>query len=195
MKNFKIALFILLSVTFMLSSASAETVRANSAAEATSEDNGLIYTLEAKWRRGGRKPITSKLIKHTPKIILIHHTGTPQKNKTIEQKLQGLYRFSVEDKSWGDVPYHFYIDKDGNMMGGRPVAFQPDTNTEFNPKGYLNITIEGDYTQKGGDELSETQRATMRRLITDLKRKYGIRSVMKHNDIAHTECPGRIELE
>ncbi len=156
----------------------------------------LTYSLEATWRKSHQKPIVRMLKKHRPRTILIHHTGTKQSNKAISKKLQGLYDYSIRAEgkkaAWGDVPYHFYIDNKGNMMGGRPVEFQPDTNTEFDPNGYLNITVEGNYTRAGGDVFSSVQKATLKRLVADLKAKYKIKSVMTHKDVAQTECPGHI---
>lgn len=138
------------------------------------------------------------LKKHNPKTILLHHTGTKQNNKHIKIKLQGLYDYSIraegKKKAWGDVPYHFYIDKDANMMGARPVEFQPDTNTEFDPEGYINVTIEGDYTPKGGDKMTAAQSRVLKKLVTDLKRTYKLTSVKTHKELAKTECPGTITL-
>ncbi|MCC6137176.1 MAG: N-acetylmuramoyl-L-alanine amidase [Bdellovibrionaceae bacterium] len=155
-----------------------------------------IYSLKSVWRTSAQKPKTSMLTTHTPKTIFLHHTGPPQKEMDLKKKLQKLYDYSIraegKKKAWGDIPYHFYIDKDANMMGARPVEFQPDTNTEFNPAGYVNITIEGNYTAKGGDKMTTAQKRVLKKLVADLKRTYKLASVKTHKDLAKTECPGTI---
>lgn len=157
---------------------------------------GLIYSLDDSWRLPEQEPNTDLLVKHKPRTILIHHTGTPQTRGSIVTKLQKLYNYSIKrdgkKEPWGDVPYHFYIDKNGNMMAGRPVQFEPDTKTNFDPTGYLNITVEGNYTDAGGDTFSSSQKSTLKKLIADLKAKYKIKSVMRHSDVAQTECPGHV---
>lgn len=167
-------------------------------APAAPRPSQLIYSLEDTWRKPHQEAKINMLKRHKPRTILIHHTGTPQTKGSIESKLQKLYDYSIRavgrKKAWGDVPYHFYIDRNGNMMAGRSVEFEPDTNTEFDPTGYLNITIEGDYTKKGGDTFTATQKATLKRLVADLKKQHKIKSVMNHNDVAQTDCPGNIHF-
>lgn len=198
MSQYKNHMVFFLMVVSMACVSMASEIKVGGADEAVSpnQNNGLTYSLEATWRKEHQQPKTHMLKKHKPRTILIHHTGTAQKNKAIATKLQNLYDYSIKRDGkkapWGDVPYHFYIDNKGNMLGARPVEFQPDTNTEFNPNGYLNITIEGNFTKAGGDIFSRAQRATLKRLVGDLKAKYKIKSVMTHKDVAQTECPGHV---
>ena len=57
-----------------------------------------------------------------PKLIVIHHTATPN-NYTSEagamEALRSIYRFHTLTRDWGDIAYHAVIDKFGNVYEGR----------------------------------------------------------------------------
>jgi hypothetical protein len=131
--------------------------------------------------------------------LTIHFTGVRQNpGKTIEQKLQGLARFSENMYScsdpkktalWGDIPYNFYIDMNGNVAKGRDVNCQDDTNTDYNPDGHLTIVVEATL----GDTISDNQSGRLYALMRALQLKYNIPTskVGVHNDYTkNTDCPG-----
>ena len=132
-------------------------------------------------------------IKHNINAITLHHAGDP-KPVTPEdspiKKLQGLQSFSMNDRVWWDVPYHFLIALDGTIYEGRDYHYAGDTNTKYNPEGHFLIEVMGNY------ELQEANEAQIKS-ITDLMawavQEYNLPldKIYGHKDHAQTVCPGK----
>ena len=152
--------------------------------------------------RGGwkAKPPSLAMTKQKPMAILVHHTGSPQKLKaTLAAKMQGLQRFSqAKEKladgrvkpAWPDVPYHFYIAFDGKIAEGRDINAVGDTNTGYDPKGFIQVVVEGNFET---EKLSDAQAASLGALLQWLKDIYSIKptAISGHKDKAQTACPGK----
>ena len=146
------------------------------------------------------KPPSLDMTKQKPSAILVHHTGSPQKLKaTLAAKMQGLQRFSqAKEKladgrmkpAWPDVPYHFYIGADGKIAEGRDINAVGDTNTGYDPAGFIQVVVEGNFEN---EKLSDAQSASLQSLLQWLKDTYSIKStaIAGHKDKAQTACPGK----
>jgi hypothetical protein len=130
--------------------------------------------------------------RHSPTVVLVHHEGVLWKSGTDPVKrLQGLQRFSQNEKKWPDVPYHFHIAPDGRIFEGRDMAYKPDTNTRFDTAGYVNIELFGNF---------EVQRVTLPQLRSLVKTIAWLADelnmptdkLVTHKDVAQnqTDCPG-----
>jgi N-acetylmuramoyl-L-alanine amidase len=146
------------------------------------------------------KPPSMKMTAQKPAAILIHHTGTAQKPKaTLVAKMKGLQRFSqAREKladgrtkpAWPDVPYHFYIAVDGKIAEGRDVNAVGDTNTGYDPGGFIQVVVEGNFDK---EELTGAQTESLKSLLQWLLEKHGLKpeSILSHKDKAQTACPGK----
>ena len=89
----------------------------------------------------GAQPPVLKMEPHNITKITVHHTGVRQDaNRDFVSKLKGLQTFSQrEDKladgrtkpQWTDIPYHYYIDVNGEIAECRPIELPGDTNTSY----------------------------------------------------------------
>jgi hypothetical protein len=143
---------------------------------------------------------TLKMSAQKPVAILVHHTGSPQKPKTsLVSKMRGLQRFSqAKEKladgrtkpAWPDVPYHFYIAVDGKIAEGRDINAVGDTNTGYDPSGFIQVVVEGNFDN---EKMSVPQTAALKSLLQWLMEKHGIEatSIQAHKDKAQTACPGK----
>ena len=96
--------------------------------------------------------------------------------------------------AWTDVPYHFYVDVSGRIAEGRDVRFVGDTNTNYNPAGYIQIVVEGDFEkEKPTPEQLDSLRDLLVWLILDWNLDESKISV--HKQHAATLCPGRDFIE
>jgi hypothetical protein len=95
------------------------------------------------------------LRKQVPNCIVIHHSGVKKDSykKNPIAAMQDLYKYSttgledgLKSKLWGDVPYHFIIDPDGNLIEGRSAEYAPDSNTGIDTCGKINVVIEGSFS-------------------------------------------------
>ena len=138
--------------------------------------------------------------KHKPSAILIHHTATKMKpNVLVASKMKSLQRFSQNREkladgrmkpAWTDVPYHFYIAADGKIAEGRDINAVGDTNTGYDPTGYIQIVVEGNFET----ETPKTEQlAALKSLLSWLKQNYKVenKDIGFHSSVAQTACPGK----
>lgn len=140
--------------------------------------------------------------KHVPKWITIHHAGELwTTDKDPEQYLRnmqawGKKRPQIEkpprNTFWPDLPYHFLIGPDGRIFEGRPIEYEPDTNTRYSVAGNIGIEMFGNFNvqRPSPEQLESVVRLTawlMQQTHIDLEH------VRTHRDAApgQTECPGR----
>jgi hypothetical protein len=146
------------------------------------------------------KPPSLPMTTQKPVAILVHHTGSAMKPKTsLEAKMRGLQRFSqAKEKladgrtkpAWPDVPYHFYIAADGRIAEGRSVTAVGDTNTGYDPAGFIQVVVEGNFEN---EQVKPEQATALKTLLASLTKTYAIPSskIQAHNDKAQTACPGK----
>lgn len=158
--------------------------------------SGVVYVPRAAW---GAQPSRGTMKTHTLRRITIHHTGEHSSpNRSTEEKLQALQRFSFSESTlgngkpkhaWPDVPYHLYLATDGRVAEGRPIQFVGDSNTPYDPTGHLLVVVEGNFEE---EQLTAAQQRSLDLLIPALARRYHIPadSIATHRDFAETLCPG-----
>jgi N-acetylmuramoyl-L-alanine amidase len=151
----------------------------------------------AQWQA---KPAIGEMKSQKPNAILVHHTGSPMKPKsTLLKKMQGLQRFSqAREKladgrikpAWPDVPYHFYVDVNGDIAEGRSIEAVGDTNTGYDPTGFIQVVVEGNFET---EKVTAAQEAALKTLLQNLMKTYAISSttIKAHNEKAQTACPGK----
>ena len=145
------------------------------------------------------KAPTMAMTPHRVERITIHHTGVVRSTKRPTTELvRNLQRFSQSDgkladgrskKAWADVPYHFYIGRDGTIVEARDPAFAGDTNTRYDPTGHLGIALSGNFDEQ---EVSDGQLESLVRLLAWAVEEYDVpvERIGGHGDHASTACPG-----
>jgi hypothetical protein len=140
--------------------------------------------------------------KHTPKWITIHHAGTLWTNDkdpaefVRNMQAWGKKRPQIEkpprNTFWPDLPYHFLIAHDGRIFEGRPLEYEPDTNTRYSVAGNIGVEMMGNFNlqRPSPEQLDSVVRLTawlMQQTKIDLDH------VRTHRDAAagQTDCPGR----
>ena len=129
--------------------------------------------------------------RHVPKYITIHHAGVLWKAGDEPVKsLRGLQAYGQKEKKWPDLPYHFLIAPDGRIFAGRPVEYEPETNTTYKTRGHIGVELMGNFEEQ---RPSREQLESVVRLTAWLAQEYKIdlKDVGGHKDRAETQCPGR----
>jgi hypothetical protein len=140
--------------------------------------------------------------KQVPVWVTIHHAGELWKKGAdpadFVRKMQiwGQNRPRLErpprNTFWPDLPYHFLIAPDGRIFEGRPVQFEPESNTNYPLKGNIGVELMGDFNFQ---RPSVQQLRSVVRLTAWLCRQYSIDldHVRTHRDAAggQTDCPGK----
>lgn len=96
------------------------------------------------------------------------------------------------DTYWPDLPYHFLIAPDGRIFEGRPVEYEPESNTKYPLAGHIGVEMMGDFNRQ---RPSQAQLESVVRLTAWLMQQHKIDfdRVRTHRVVApgQTECPGR----
>jgi len=134
-------------------------------------------------------------------FIGIHHDGSS--NAT----LTSILKYHIKTKGWGDIAYHFVIDKNGRIYEGRSIDRASDTNNVFDSygekrlSGIINILLLGNYNvEKIKSDSPQINSAKI--LVSYLYLKYPLvtlNSIRGHRDfISDSEdaaglitCPGK----
>lgn len=147
-----------------------------------------IYPRE-KWNA---RLVNLKVMKrHEIGRITIHHSGiiydgTPAPEKRIKK----LQEFSLNEKNWPDVPYHYKIDLEGGVWECRDIRYAGETNTTYDPTGHALICVMGNFEEQIP---TPEQIDSLVKLSARLCRKYEINPglIKGHLDFADTLCPGK----
>lgn len=153
----------------------------------------LTVTPRGAW--ADAEPIADRLVEHEPRRLTIHHAGVLDDGATAgDQKMRNLLSFSLRDRPWGDVPYHYVIDRQGTVFEGRDSRYAPDTNTGYDVSGHVGICVNGDLTRQ---PLLEEQYRTLVDLLVVLTDRWNIpdERIAGHLDVSpgNTTCPGVLE--
>jgi hypothetical protein len=144
----------------------------------------------AQW--GGTPADPALARKQTISYITLHHQGEPfPAGKDPIQYLRNLQTWSRTTKHWLDIPYHYIIDLDGKIYGGRDINYAGDTNTEYDPMGHALIEVVGNFEEV---EPNQKQLDAVVGLMAMLAAKYHVpvERIASHRDYSgQTVCPGK----
>ena len=145
------------------------------------------------------------------KLIVLHHTGESEdENATHDAEVSGpehvraIYEWHTVHNGWGDIGYHYLVDKDGVIYEGRAGgdnvigAHAYCANT-----GTIGIALLGNFLHTYP---TEAQLKSLRWLLMTLSERYDldprattlfhgkeIHTIAMHKDLLATECPGKLD--
>lgn len=156
----------------------------------TSGPPGLL----ARSRWSGGDPVPSMMDRMTtPQWITVHHDGMDPFYSTDEgsskARLESIRR-AHRGKGWGDIGYHYIVDRNGRLWEGRPIAWQGAHVKDCNP-GNIGVMCMGNFDRQAP---SQAQIATLNRQVNWLMKNYRVAAsrLRTHQEwpSAATACPG-----
>lgn len=140
--------------------------------------------------------------RQTPRFVTVHHAGVVWKAGrdpvAFLKNMQswGKRRPEIEQPPrntyWPDLPYHFLIAPDGRVFEGRPVEYEPESNTKYNLAGHLGVELMGNFEEQ---RPSPAQVESAVRLVAWLLSEHDLplTAIGTHAQVAagQTSCPGR----
>jgi lipid-binding SYLF domain-containing protein len=136
--------------------------------------------------------------------IVFHHTALIPGEKTVPRRESDIDEYHRErgfeilcSGRVYHVAYHYLIMPNGVIKAGRPERCEGAHAVGYN--SYLGISLVGDFSSednpnggKGPIRPSAQQLASLVRLCRRLRRRYKIpvQHIIRHSDIANTQCPG-----
>jgi len=127
------------------------------------------------------------------RFITVHHTGSrviyDTDQAAVARRLEQVRRIHVDSNGWGDIGYHFIVDRAGRIWEGRPLTLQGAHVRDRN-EGNIGVVCLGNFEDQ---KPSTGQVQAMQVLLRDLRTKYAVSlsGVRTHREWAPTKCPGR----
>lgn len=120
-------------------------------------------------------------------FIVIHHTQVAKRTS-----VQEVHQWHL-NRGWAGIGYHYYIDRNGEIFGGRPVdtvgAHTADKSHDYNPVS-VGVCFDGDFNKQ---EMTDKQLNASVMLISLLSLAYGDIPLRKHGSlIPGRSCPGSL---
>lgn len=133
----------------------------------------------------GRKYIWPLQYAKKIKFIVIHHTGLPNElPDDPKQEMRNIFRSHTLFKKWGDIGYHYVIDRDGNIYEGRKGGAKViGGHAQPVNKVSIGISLMGNYDE---EELPAPMLASVIALLDELIKQYKI------NPLGKTKYNGKI---
>lgn len=133
-----------------------------------------------------------------PRQITIHHDGMPPFNGTdltsVSARIELIRRAHLNrdgGSRWGDIGYHFVIDRAGRAWEGRPLKYQGAHVKDHN-EGNIGILCLGNYEEQIP---TRAQMRKLEQLVVILRKRYNISpiGVHTHRELCNncTLCPGK----
>ena len=131
--------------------------------------------------------------------IIVHCTATPEgQDTTVEQiRKNHMAPVSKGGRGWSDIGYHYVIYRDGSIHNGRKVDVAGAHCTGHNSHS-IGVCYVGGLENRPGvayaqlkpkDTRTEVQKASLLKLLKDLKRLYPIAKIRGHRDFVNKACP------
>jgi N-acetylmuramoyl-L-alanine amidase len=127
--------------------------------------------------------------------VFIHCTATKpnwMERHTSDQKVAEIRRWHVEERGWSDIGYHFIIDRNGNVVEGRPIE-RVGAHVRGHNSNSIGICLIGGFggsaTDQFEEHFTEAQREKVLKLLNDLTQKFPDAKIRAHNEVAAKACP------
>lgn len=125
---------------------------------------------------------------NTRNWIIVHHTASLATDG--HEQFDAVRRYHI-DKGWGDIGYHWFIERDGTVKQGRDES-EVGAHTKQWLMNYrsIGICLAGDFDQQ---DPTQAQLDALLALLTDVQLRNGIRDgrIRMHRNFAHYKsCPG-----
>lgn len=134
----------------------------------------------------GKKPVST---------IWVHCSATRNDwlaTAPLSEKVKEITRWH-RAKGWGNIGYHWIIDRDGLVAKGREEDVPGAHVSGFNTGSIGVCLIGGHGSSENGnfrDHYTTEQEAALRQLIDEIKKRADITAVRGHNEVAAKACPG-----
>ncbi|MEQ9455668.1 MAG: peptidoglycan recognition family protein [Phycisphaeraceae bacterium] len=128
--------------------------------------------------------------------ITVHHEGwTPvyfdDASSVIDRLLQ-IRKVHVKDRGWGDIGYHYVVDRAGRVWEARPLIYQ---GAHAGPNGAnrhnVGIMVLGNFDRQRPSDAQFGGLVTMLRWLCSQYRVPS-REIYTHQELNPTACPGRV---
>lgn len=125
--------------------------------------------------------------------ITVHHEGhTPvwfTDEASTKARIEQVRNIHTRDRKWGDIGYHYIIDRAGRVIEGRSIAYQ-GAHVKNQNEHNVGVMLLGNFEQQSPSQAQvNTLQTTLRFLMA--KHRVPVSRVYTHRELGKTACPGR----
>jgi N-acetylmuramoyl-L-alanine amidase len=145
------------------------------------------FVARSEW---SNEPPGEGFVPHEVVAITVHHTAVVLTDPGAGAQRARSHQRGHIARGWPDLAYHFLIDGEGSVFEGRPTSARGDTGTNYDPTGYLLVTLEGNFEEQ---DPTATQLDALVAVLAWGSAEYSVppADISGHRDHAATLCPGR----
>lgn len=130
------------------------------------------------------KPLAKS--KRSINLIVVHCTATEEGK---DYSVAEIRRWHLK-RGFSDIGYHYLIGIDGKLHEGRNVNISGAHTSGYNAHSIGVCYVGGlDKNHKAKDTRTPAQKATLLRLLKDLKKMYPKATIHGHREYANKACP------
>jgi hypothetical protein len=140
-----------------------------------------------------RTPLKTQLLKDagTYDRLTVHHSGSvveDASDQPVAEHLEGIVAGHIE-RGYGDVGYHFMIDRSGCVWEGRSLTHEGAHVFGQNERN-IGVMLLGNFEKQ---QPTQKQTASLEEIVPLLCERYRIKRqrVYGHCDLSPSICPGR----
>lgn len=143
------------------------------------------------WSRGN--PIPTRMNRMLPvRFITVHHDARVNRDTNqaaVARRIDAIRRYHQNDRGWGDIGYHYVVDRAGRVWEARPLGWQGAHVKDRNP-GNIGVVALGNFDNQSP---STAQVNALMNHVRGLMDRYRVpvSRVRTHQEWAATACPGR----
>lgn len=135
--------------------------------------------------------------------LTVHHTARKASQETLAKNLKDfqkqMFDYTInyghgrsKRVYLGDIPYHYFIDRNGEIGEGRELKFAAYSNTVYKTpiENHITVVLDGNFESS---QPTENQIASLTNILEYLSNTHNIRleNIKVHSDVAQTNCPGK----
>ena len=127
--------------------------------------------------------------------IIVHCAATRphwMEGRTAQEKVAEIRRWHVQENNWADIGYHYIIDRNGEVVTGRPLE-RAGAHVSGRNATTIGICLIGGHGSTPNDQFADhytpEQDWALRKLLDDLRERFPV-PVSGHNQYANKACPG-----
>lgn len=153
---------------------------------------GISAISRSKWTRTGPARSRVNAMNGISKLT-IHHDGMDPTYFTSQsataERIEKIRKYHTGNNGWGDIGYHYIVDRAGRVWEGRPIQYQ-GAHVRKNNENNIGILVMGNFDKQSP---TKAQIDSLYQTVDALTKKYKIKSklVRSHQEINKTACPGR----
>lgn len=134
-------------------------------------------------------PTANKKSRRKINLIVVHCTGTEEGE---DVSVQAIRNYHVNHNGWRDIGYHYVIYRDGTVHDGRDINISGGHCRGYNSHSIGIVYVGGcpkGHLDQSKDTRTPQQKATLLRLLKDMRKMYPNAKIVGHKDLNKTGCP------